>query len=58
MKNRARTEIVRIVSARFADLPQEKEAQRSSRPPEQDFFREIAEAERDRGVAVEAAVIT
>ena len=38
MKNRDRDEIIRVVSTRYFNLPQKKEAQRSSRPPEYAFF--------------------
>ena len=34
MKNRDRTEIIRMVSTRYSPLPLKKESQRSSRPLE------------------------
>ena len=38
MKNRDRTEIIRMVNTRYSPLPQKKGSQRSSRPLEQAFF--------------------
>ena len=38
MKNRDWAEIIRKVGTRYSTLPQEKESQRSFRPPEQVFF--------------------
>ena len=38
MKNRDQAEIIRMVGSRYSTLPQKKESQRSSRPPEQAFF--------------------
>ena len=38
MKNRDRDEIIRVVSTRYFNLPPEKGAQRSSRPPAHAFF--------------------
>ena len=38
MKNRDRDKIIRVVSTPYLKLPQKKEAQRLSRPPEYAFF--------------------
>ena len=46
MKNRDRTEIVRMVSTRYSPLLQTKGSQRSSRPLEQAFFSNESGAER------------
>ena len=55
MKNRDRTEIIRMVGVRYSTLLQKKGSQRSSRPPEQAFFwsksggRSVARRARGRG---------